>query len=478
MSLHKLLLRQLTRLQLSTDQPPTDVKAWQDFLMRISSTYEETDQERYLIDRSIEISSREMKELNEKIETAQQIAHLGYWNYDSALKKISWSKTLYELFSLDFSKQPPSLEDMLDLTYEQDKPLLRTLINKIFVEGQEYEVEIRLKQFNKSGDFCWFQIAGQPVIEPDKPITKATGIVRDIQNRKKYEEAVKQLNSQLVTSARRAGMADVATSILHNVGNILNSVNVSMGLIREYAEHSYQQKLRAAESLLEKNITHLTEYITSDERGKLLPTYLLSLSNELENNQKIILEELDNLQCKIIMIKDITIAQRSFSGITGLVEEVDVMEQIDLAIKMCSADLESQHIEVIKSTMDNYTLKTDRTKLLQILINLIHNAKDALIESTTQNKKLIIEVKKIKNDIEIFIQDNGIGILSEHVDKIFSLGFTTKETGHGFGLHGSAISANELGGTIRAESGGHSKGATFILTLPLTVEKEGSQYAT
>lgn len=478
MTLHKLLLRQLSRLQLSQDQPPTDLKAWHDFLNRINQTYEETDQERYLLDRSIEISSREMKELNEKIETAQQISHLGYWNYDQTLKKMSWSKILYELFALDFSKQPPSLHEMLELTHDQDKSLLKKLIDKIFIEGQEYEVEVRIKQLNGSEEFRWFQIAGQPVKEADNHITQVTGIARDIQNRKKYEEEVKQLHGQLVTTARRAGMADVAISILHNVGNILNSVNVSMELIREYAEHSYQEKLRAAENLLEQNISHLTEYITSDKRGKLLPTYLLSLSNELESNQKNILQELDNLRCQVKMINDITIAQRSFSGITGFMEEVDIMEQIDLAIKMCNTDIESRQIEIIKITKENYTLITDKTKLLQILINLMQNAKDALIESTTTAKKLIIEINKVANNIEISIKDNGIGILSENVDKIFSLGFTTKDTGHGFGLHGSAISANELGGAIKAMSEGHKLGATFILTLPLTIEKEGSHHAT
>ena len=101
------------------------------------------------------------------------------------------------------------------------------------------------------------------------------------------------------------------------------------------------------------------------------------------------------------------------------------------------------------------------------MVNLLHNAKDAVLESSKQDKMITIKTSlDNKNKIIIEISDNGIGVLAKNKDKIFNYGFTTKKSGHGFGLHTSAVTINEMGGAIAVKSEGLEKGTTFTLEIP------------
>lgn len=467
--LHKALHRQLTRAQLSEGSLPTDLAKWQRFLESINRSYHDSDQERYLLERSMEISSREMKDLNSKLEEAQHLALLGYWHHDQVTGENFWSKELYRMFKLDFGKPVPTLDKMGTLVHPDDLPKINKLVNKAFTHGEKFEIELRIQSLDEKKDYRWYYMIAHPKVKEGETIHRLSGVTMDITERKIAEQEVTLLQQQLVTSARRAGMADVATSILHNVGNVLNSINVSINLVTEYLGQSDFTKLLNAENMLIDNKANLSEFLIQNEKGKLILPYLVSYTAKLQNNYHLIDHEIKNLARHIEHVKAITEMQKSLSGVGGVLEKVYVPEMIDAGLNMCGNVFEKDGILLSKEFEDIPFITTDKTKLLQILVNLLQNARDALSENKIPgSKKIAIHVKRLNDAyIQIQIIDNGIGIDQENLIKIFSFGFTTKRNGHGFGLHSSAIAAKEIGGKLEAVSLGRGQGAAFNLTLPM-----------
>lgn len=471
MKLHKLLKRQLERLNIDLDNKPETNEQWANFIQRINNTYYDVDQERYLLERSMNISSREMMGLNEKLEFAQHIAGLGYWYYDGMTERVIWSKELFNLFHLDSREKPPMLNQFLEFVHEQDRFELVDKIERALEKKIDYECEIRVK--NPKGGYHWYRVIGQ-CREGAKQLE---GIVIDIHKSKTAEEKIKELNQQISSTARRAGMAEVATTILHNIGNILNSSNVSISFLKNSFSQDYHKKLVKIMQMLEQHSTDLVEFLTQDPKGKVIPQYLLALAKIiLEENEKNNME-VNNLQNDLRHINEIVNTQKSISGLSSMNEKIYLPELIDTAVNITMSTSKNGHINIIKDFQPAPMVHVDKSKLLHILINLIQNAKEAVQEYTRSPIKeihLLIQ-KKEKNLVQVIIQDNGIGIDTENLQRIFAFGFTTKKNGHGFGLHSSSLSAREMGGSLLAESPGEGQGARFILNLPIfqNIDEQG-----
>lgn len=463
MDIHKLLKRQLERAHLKAEERPETDEQWMDFISRISQTYIESDQERYMNERSMEIFSREMMDLNAMLEKAQRIACLGYWSYDGTLDKIVWSKELYELFKNVSGNMPTSYPEFMKLVHEQDKEELKQKVDAALTDKVNYECDFRLLTSN--GEYRWFQTIGQ-CKEGDKQLT---GIIVDIHKKKAAEEEIKELNNRIVSTARRAGMVEVATSILHNIGNILNSSNVSISMLKKGMSQSYQQKLAKIAEMLEQHKDNLADFLTNDPKGQVIPKYLTTLSGMIGDEQEKNTHEIDNLTNDLNHIKEIVSMQESISGVSSIKEKIFIPELLDTALTMSLISSKDKEIEIIKEFDNCPLLNTDKSKLLQIFVNLIQNARDAtLANSDNLFKEIRLIIKKTdENIIQVRIEDNGLGIDPENLERIFAFGFTTKEHGHGFGLHSSALCAQEMGGSLRAESLGIGHGAQFILTLPI-----------
>lgn len=470
--MHKLLKRQLDRLGMSEKNIPA-LDVWQKFLDRINAAYVEADQERYTLERSMDISSRELSELNSKLEDAQQIAKLGYWNFNKVTGKIIWSKEIYKMLGYDFASNTPDLAGSLLLVHPDDQKVTAESVEKAFSTGNSYELEIRIKSVDDQ--YRWYYVIGQPKLTTEKEITEISGIIMDTTAQKENELEVNSLNEKLIASARRAGMADVATSILHNVGNILNSANVSLGFVQENLDQPYFNKIFAIKKILAEHADAdaLNQYLLEDEKGKLIPEYIINLLSEIEAIHSKLLCETKNLHEYLEHIKDITAMQKTLSGVSGVLEKTFIPDLIDTAIKMCGESFEKFSIELNVFYEDRVFILTDKSKMLQILVNLIQNAKDSVVaEKHNQQRIIQIDCKKDSDQQQIIISvsDNGLGIEKENLTRIFSFGFTTKPDGHGFGLHSSALAVRELGGTLEAHSEGLHLGATFLVTLPLKKE--------
>jgi len=306
-------------------------------------------------------------------------------------------------------------------------------------------------------------------------VSKATmQLIKEMAERKKLELKAADLNSQLITTARRAGMADIATSVLHNVGNVLNSVKVSTGLLNQNINQSDFHNLIKITEMLKEHLADPSTYFTEDPKGKLIPDYLTALAKSLTKAHEKSSQEMKNLLKYIQHIEDIVAMQVNTSGAVKMSEKISLSETLDTAIQLCGNSFKNRHIEIQKKYGDNLFLISDKFKIIQILVNLLQNSAEALLspDIDVPVKIISIKIEKEEKNITISISDNGVGIAPENITKIFALGFTTKKDGHGFGLHGSALSATELDGSLHAKSNGIGLGATFILTLPIGINEK------
>ncbi len=275
-----------------------------------------------------------------------------------------------------------------------------------------------------------------------------------------------EAQENLVLTSRRAGMAEVATGVLHNVGNVLNSVNVSAGILSERLRRSSVESVAKAAALLRIQGDQLARFLTEDPKGKTLPAFLEKLGDVLAQDKRDMQTEIKSLAKNIDHIKIIVSMQQGYAKIGGVVEELDPRDLVEDAIQINNASLKRQQIQLIRNYHPVPSVLVDRHKVLQILVNLISNAKHALSEKAS-GRELSLGISAPAPDrVRITVGDNGAGIAPENLAWIFSQGFTTRKNGHGFGLHSGANAAKELGGSLTVESEGTARGATFTLELP------------
>jgi len=295
-----------------------------------------------------------------------------------------------------------------------------------------------------------------------------TGIVRDVTDEKMAQQEKEDLNRRLLETSRQAGKAEVATGVLHNVGNVLNSINVTATLLSNRLRDTKIKSLSKVVDLIQDHGEDLASYLGRDDRGKTLAPYLGKLSEHMQDQHKKSIQDLADLVNHIDHIKQIVSTQQEAAKVTGVVEEARAKEMVESALQMNDTALQRHAIEVVEDYQDDVQFVTDRHRVLEILINLITNAKHAMSTGRKDGRILTVRVRKPNAEsVAVDVQDNGIGIPKETLEKVFSHGFTTKKSGHGFGLHSCALAAKDLGGSLTATSGGPGEGACFTLTLPV-----------
>ncbi|MEN6331923.1 MAG: ATP-binding protein [Smithella sp.] len=285
------------------------------------------------------------------------------------------------------------------------------------------------------------------------------------------EKALTELaetQSTLLEMSRAAGMAEVATGVLHNVGNVLNSVNVSCTLIMDQLRRSRVENIARVAELITQNKGGLARFFTEDSRGRQIPSYLVTLAPVLEQERQLILQETLSLRDRIEHIKEIVAMQQNYGRVSGVEETVLPERLMEDAVAFNAEALKRHKIMVNRRYESVPPITLDKHKVLQILLNLINNAKSACSEDgEVDEKHITLRVFSPSADrVRIQVEDNGMGIPPENLSRIFQHGFTTRKSGHGFGLHSGALAALELGGRLTAYSEGQGTGAIFTLDLP------------
>jgi PAS domain S-box-containing protein len=357
-------------------------------------------------------------------------------------------KTDFDLFAEEHAR--PAFQD--------EQEIIRTgcpLIGKV-----EREVA-------KDGRESWVLTSKMPLRDKAGQIVGTCGISKDITAIKQAEAELERAHKQLVQASRLAGMAEVATSVLHNVGNVLNSVNVSATLLLDNARQSKVSSLGKAVALLNAHAADVAAYLADDPKGRQFPAYLNLLCEELAKEQQRSLAELESVRENVDHVKEIVAMQQNYARVSGVAETVKVTEIVEDALRMNAGAMSRHEIALVRQYTDEPMVSIEKHKVLQILVNLIRNAKYACDESGRMDKQITLKIWKRDQWICIAVVDNGIGIPPENLTRVFNHGFTTRKDGHGFGLHSGALAARELGGSLTADSEGRGFGAVFTLELPM-----------
>jgi signal transduction histidine kinase len=289
---------------------------------------------------------------------------------------------------------------------------------------------------------------------------------REIANRQRLE-------GQLLETSRLAGMAQVATGVLHNVGNVLNSVNISANVMRDTLNTNSQfALLDQTTSLLKAQGDDLNHFLTEDKRGKLVPPFLILLGEQIALVRDDLIRETELLSSNIDHIKQIVALQQNHAQGGGIVMNVSPAELFSDALRIAHASISRHEVKVIRKFSDVPEIVTDRHQVLQILVNFVTNGVQAVKSRPADGRVLTLSLHRDEEGVLFTVEDNGIGIAPENLGRIFQHGFTTRKDGHGFGLHSGSIAARNLAGELRVHSEGLNRGASFTLALPLAINAQ------
>jgi len=331
------------------------------------------------------------------------------------------------------------------------------------------------KEAWKDGRVSWVLTSKLPLRDDQGAIIGTFGISKDVTAAKEMEGALEKARKEVMDASRLAGMAEVATGVLHNVGNVLNSLNVSATVIAAGLRQHKADSLARVCAMLDEHAGDLGHFLTADPRGKLVPDFLKSLSRHAGEEAARLLAEVESLQRNIEHIKEIVIMQQTYATMVGVLEPLDAAGLFEDSIRMNAAALARHNVTVVREFHPVAPVLAERGKVLQILINLIRNAKYALDEGREETRTLSVRLESGPGGtVRFVVADNGVGIPAENLTRIFAHGFTTRAHGHGFGLHSSALAAKELHGSLTVQSDGPGTGATFTLELPAAASAYGA----
>jgi PAS domain S-box-containing protein len=355
---------------------------------------------------------------------------------------------------------------LTDLTHPEDAPR-QAEAEAMLTSGEANSYAFEQRFIRKDGIEVSALLAVAIVRDEHGKVIQHIRILEDITPLKQAQKELAQTYQRLMEASRMAGKAEVATSVLHNVGNVLNSVNVSTTLVSDQVRQTKAVNVAKIATLLDQHKHDLAGFLMNDTRGRMIPSYLGNLAVALAEEQQTMLSELDHLRENIEHINGIVAMQQSSARNVGVVETLSMIDILEDALRINSGSLARHDIEIVRDFQMRPVVATDKHKVMQILINLVGNARQACEEAGGAGRRVIVRLTSDDHAVRISIIDNGIGIPSENLTRIFNHGFTTKKDGHGFGLHSGALAASELGGSLHVESAGPGCGATFTLELPL-----------
>jgi PAS domain S-box-containing protein len=353
----------------------------------------------------------------------------------------------------------------IDFIVPEDREHVVRTFSALTTVARNLDVEYRIER--PDGERRWVRVRGFQVRDAEDKLICHAGIVTDTTERKLAHAELDAAHKQLMEASRRAGMAEIATNVLHNVGNILNSVTVSAGLARGALGTSQAQGLRRAVQMMAGHDSDLGTFLTQDEKGRMLPGYLSDISDALLQEQQNMSKELEHLMQGIDHIREVVTMQQSYAGNAGVATPARIGNLVEDALRINGDALSRDRITVTRDIGPVPRARLDRSRILQILVNLIGNARDALQGLPPEARRITVSAQAEGGLLRISVKDEGEGISENVRSRIFAHGFTTRRHGHGFGLHSCAQAAAEMGGSLTVHSDGPGHGATFTLEVPL-----------
>ena len=327
----------------------------------------------------------------------------------------------------------------------------------------ESETQKRIEESIIDGNkkLVWLETIKSPLRDAAGAIVGTVGIARDITERKR-------LNAALHTASRLGGMAEVAISVLHNVGNAINSVNVSTSLLGDKLQSRSMKLLARAMDLLSAHKDDLVRFLTADPAGKALLEALPGLSSAITREQQEMIAEMDSLRGHLGQIMQTIQRQEEYARVTSVVEKCSLDQVIDDALAFVLTRCRDLGVQVKTEVDEMLDITQDRNQLVQILANLMRNAVDAVADADRPEKVISVVGQRHGDErFRIEVSDNGAGISDENRPAIFRYGFSTKRDGHGYSLHNSNAVAHAMRGALTFSSDGKGCGSVFRLELPI-----------
>lgn len=516
----RLLARQVKRY-IKDELIPED---WQALLDAVNQTYEHYEKDLQLIQRSLEICSHEMQdlirnlkedivkrvELEKNINIRISITHMLLEMGSSLLIPEDTMKTVESYFDADvfffwLNDSKTSKSTLLYASNPKHNSAFDKCVNLFkqkyscvelfnhcddsvykpyFTQELEKEEEPRYQEAKQhglnrlrrvpivfggqfyglyEGYFEKFSTESADTYNLVQDISTEVGLFLDHQASLTRE---RELQKQLINSAHLTGMMEIASSTLHNVGNILNSINISLNTLYDNHLQSQLNNLPKLSNMIKEHANDLTSFISKDSRGKLIPDYITILSDWWKNDHEKTMQELLKLRQNVEHITNIINSQQRMGSIVEYKEKINLDEFLDDLITLHTREIENNLIHIEKDYGKLPPLELNHNRLLQILENLIRNSIEALKNTKSEPKVIRLKTRDNGEVASISVIDNGCGIDPNILVHLFSYGFSTKKDGHGFGLHSSSIIAQEMGGNLSVKNLGLGVGAEFILTLP------------
>jgi NO-binding membrane sensor protein with MHYT domain len=416
--------------------------------------------------------ARRLAELNASLQhgkslftLATEAAGIACWEFDLRQRRIIWTENeipAVKAAGLDPRDSPGAL---LASFYPEDVAAVEAAVRAALGEKRE-TCALRVRVSAPQGATIHLQAHARLARDEKGQLRSLLGVAWDVTEQVRQEERRLELQLQLQEASRHAGMAEIATGVLHSVGNVLNSLGVSASLLQARLRESRVGNVERTAKLISAQGPRLGEFFDNDPRGRELPGYLRQLGEHLVAEKQALCDEAQAVVTHVEHIGKIIAAQQTYARRGGSIEEIDVAELIEHALVMHFSA--STELTVRREHRGVGRVMVDRHKLLQIMGNLLSNARHALRERTQGPREVIVRLRALPEEFfAIDVEDTGCGISAESMKRLFEFGFTTKKDGHGFGLHASAILAKEMGGELTARSEGVNRGACFTVRLPV-----------
>ncbi|HWF99949.1 MAG TPA: MHYT domain-containing protein [Steroidobacteraceae bacterium] len=407
---------------------------------------------------------------------ATEAGGIACWEYDLAQRQIIWTENeipAIKAAGLDPREHPGAL---LASFYPEDVAAVKAAVRAALADRRG-ACALRVRAAAPGGGAIHLQAHARLLRDDSGRLGRLLGVAWDVTEQVRQEERRLELQLQLQEASRHAGMAEVATGVLHSVGNVLNSLGVAAAMLQARLRESRVGNVERAAKLIDAQGPRLGEFFASDPRGRELPGYLRQLGERLAAENRELCEEAQAVVTHVEHIGKIVAAQQTYARRGGSIEELDVAELIEHALVMHFST--SPEVVVRREHRGVGRVMVDRHKLLQILGNLLSNARDALRERTQGPRELVVRLRAVPPGcFAIDVEDSGAGISEQSMKRLFEFGFTTKKDGHGFGLHASANLAKEMGGELSARSDGVNRGACFTVRLPVAAAEAEPQRRT
>lgn len=345
-----------------------------------------------------------------------------------------------------------------DHVHPEDRPSASGILARLLAQ-ERVSAEYRLR--HKDGRYLWIRDEVRLVRDDQNSEAKAVGSWTDITEQK-------QTQAELIEASRLAGKAEIATETLHDVRNVLTTVNLSFGLLQSRTKALSLECVRKLSNLLNEQ-TDLRSFLTEHEQGKKVPEYLKALAERLEQQQEAITGELNGLSRRIDHLRRLVTVQQAYAKVSGHKERIHLHEVLEESLSLNGITASRPGWTIVREFAPIPPIRGERHKLLQILGNLVRNARQACEQGIRSEKIMTLALSQHANWIRVSVSDNGIGIPPENLERVFEHGFTTKKDGHGFGLRSAAIAARELGCALEAQSEGLHRGASFTLKIPCSL---------